>query len=46
MCLIYYSLWIGIKKLMVLIEMVRQIEGREKINKLQCLLEEEASLEM
>ncbi|XP_052813380.1 vesicle-fusing ATPase-like isoform X2 [Mya arenaria] len=40
------SLWIGIKKLMVLIEMVRQIEGNEKINKLQCLLEEEANLQM
>ncbi|KAL4217085.1 hypothetical protein ACF0H5_023541 [Mactra antiquata] len=39
------SLWIGIKKVMVLIEMVRQIEGREKINKLVSLLEEEANLQ-
>ncbi|XP_060563060.1 vesicle-fusing ATPase-like isoform X2 [Ruditapes philippinarum] len=40
------SLWLGIKKLLVLIEMVRQIEGISKINKLLCLLEEEANLEM
>lgn len=42
----FFSLWIGIKKLMVLIEMVRQIEGTEKINKLLCLLEEEANLQI
>lgn len=40
------KLWIGIKKLLVLIEMVRQIDDRSKINKLICLLEEEASLDM
>lgn len=40
------KLWIGIKKLLVLIEMVRQIDDRSKIDKLICLLEEEASLEM
>lgn len=40
------KLWIGIKKLLVLIEMVRQIDDRSKIDKLICLLEEEASLDM
>lgn len=31
------KLWIGIKKLLVLIEMVRQIDDRSKINKLVCM---------
>ena len=39
-------MWIGIKKLLVLIEMVRQIEDKGKIYKFISLLEEEASLEM
>lgn len=40
------SLWIGIKKLLVLVEMVRQIEDATKIDKLISILEEEASLQI
>ncbi|CAG2254590.1 NSF [Mytilus edulis] len=39
-------LWIGIKKLLILIEMARQNEETQRIPKFLCLLEEEAGLEM
>lgn len=39
-------LWIGIKKLLVLIEMARQNDESHRIPKFLCLLEEEAGLEM
>ncbi|KAL3854364.1 hypothetical protein ACJMK2_013636 [Sinanodonta woodiana] len=39
------SLCIGIKKLLVQIELVRQMEENQRIVKFLCLLEEEASLE-
>ncbi|XP_021342424.1 vesicle-fusing ATPase-like isoform X2 [Mizuhopecten yessoensis] len=40
------KLWIGIKKLLVLMEMARQIEDSHRILKFLCLLEEEAMLDM
>ncbi|KAK3593526.1 hypothetical protein CHS0354_037052 [Potamilus streckersoni] len=39
------SLCIGIKKLLVLIEMVRQMEEKQRLIKFLCLLEEEGGLE-
>lgn len=39
-------LWIGIKKLLVLIEMARQIDESHRIPKFLCVLEEEGGLEM
>lgn len=39
-------LWVGIKKLLVLIEMAKQIDDSHRIPKFLCILEEEGGLEM
>jgi len=41
----FCRVWIGIKKLLTLVEMAKQIEPEQRVNKFILLLEEEQAIE-